>query len=878
RSDQSDNEGRIYAGGQDELGYFSVGNRGQLTYTSLTNLLPQKDKSFGDVWDIVILKKDIFFRSAKKIIHFNGKTAVSYQAITDWSFLGVHNNEVFAQDLENGLLRFSKNAWVPIQPVNTLPKNSPITGILPFGNNKTLLTSLKNGLFVLENTTISQLPTPNNTIFSTERIYAAAKMNNGWYALATNNNGIYIINEAGDIIQQFSKNEDLQNNNVLSIFLDKQKNLWLGLDNGIDLITYNSAIKRINPLKIDGSGYATLIHDQQLYMGTSNGLFRVALKNNDDYSFSKGNFERVRNTSGQTWALASVNNKVLLGHHEGAFLINGNQATQISNEPGFWNFLPLNNVFPAQEIAAGNYTGIRFFQFSNNQFKPEIKLPNFEESSRYLTTDAEGNIWVSHPYHGVYRITKNENNRYEINSYSKKDGLPSSLNNHVFRVKNEIVIGTEKGVYQLNSTKNKFIPSAYYATLLGDKSIRYLRDDEDGNIWFIHEKNLGVIDFSSSKPLVIYLPELYNKLLSGFEFIYPANRNNIFIGGEKGFYHINYDKYKKTIPDPTVQIRKVIIKNTRDSVIYSGFKNSQRTDETSAQINNEWQTIQLYFTSPLHGYQSNLEYSYRLKGFENEWSQWNKRSEKEYTNLNEGSYTFEVKVRNNLGKESAISSYTFSILPPWYLSIWAKLIYAAFIITAMYLLYHWQAKRFDTEVKKMQEEQKKLKYIHELENSKTEGELAALRNAKLEAEISLKNAEMASTAMHLVKKGELLGKIKAELSHIMKRMNDEQAITEIKKMIKSLNEDENIDEEWENFTKHFDKVHGDFVVRLKDAHPNLSGNELKTCTYLRMNLSTKEIAQLMNISVRGVEISRYRLRKKLNIPSETSLFDYLITV
>ena len=151
-----------------------------------------------------------------------------------------------------------------------------------------------------------------------------------------------------------------------------------------------------------------------------------------------------------------------------------------------------------------------------------------------------------------------------------------------------------------------------------------------------------------------------------------------------------------------------------------------------------------------------------------------------------------------------------------------------------------------------------------------------LRNENLEAELNFKNSEIASSAMHLVKKGELLTKIKGELTQVMKRLDNEPAITELKKMIKSLSEDDNIDKEWENFTKHFDKVHSDFVVKLKEKHPAISGNELKLCAYLRMNLSTKEIAQLMNISVRGVEISRYRLRKKLGIASETNLFDYLI--
>lgn len=169
-------------------------------------------------------------------------------------------------------------------------------------------------------------------------------------------------------------------------------------------------------------------------------------------------------------------------------------------------------------------------------------------------------------------------------------------------------------------------------------------------------------------------------------------------------------------------------------------------------------------------------------------------------------------------------------------------------------------------------------YIHELELNKTESELVALRNEKLEAEIGYKNSELASSAMHLVKKGELLAKIKEELTLVMKRLDNEQAIGELKKMIKSLNEDENIDQEWENFTKHFDSVNSDFVVRLKEKYPTISSNEIKLCAYLRMNLSTKEIAQLMNISVRGVEISRYRLRKKLGIPTEVNLFDFLISI
>ncbi|MEO7523215.1 MAG: hypothetical protein ABIT58_03935, partial [Ferruginibacter sp.] len=177
-----------------------------------------------------------------------------------------------------------------------------------------------------------------------------------------------------------------------------------------------------------------------------------------------------------------------------------------------------------------------------------------------------------------------------------------------------------------------------------------------------------------------------------------------------------------------------------------------------------------------------------------------------------------------------------------------------------------------------QEEQKKLTYIHDLEKSKTESELMNLQNDKLASEINFKNSELASSAMHLVKKGELLTKIKNDLTQLQKGIDNVFAKEEIKKMVKSLIDDDNLDHEWENFSKHFDTVHSDFLAAVKEKHADITSNEHKLCAYLRMNLSTKEIAQLMNISVRGVEISRYRLRKKFGISTETNLFDYLIEI
>ena len=871
----------IYAGGQDELGYFEPSPNGTLLYKSLVALIPQKDRAFGDVWDIITYKKEVFFRTGTKIFRYNGTNITVYASPSEWSYLGIADNQLFAHDYVRGILKYADGLWIPVAENNSLPINDQVTGIVAFKNG-ILTSTLKSGLYLLINGVYSRFISPTISTIKEKRIFSAITIEKNRLALATNSGGVYIIDENGDFIQKFSKEEGLQNNNVLSICLDIHKNLWLGLDNGIDFVAYNSAIKRIIPMAQDGPGYAGMIHNNQLYIGTSNCLYNVRLQPTMDLSFSKGSFTTVTNSTGQVWGLSEINGHLLMGHHEGAFDIKNNAAVRIENSnTGVWNFLPLSTILPSEKVIAGNYKGVLFYEFKNGQFSIDQSSKKFQESSRYIAIDKNGSIWISHPYHGVYKLNQSSNENSTYTLYGSKNGLPSDLNNHIFKIKGEVVCATIEGIYIYNSKKDRFYPGNIFKNQLGKQSIRYLKEDNEGNIWFIHEKNLGVIDITGKDTTVLYIPELNNKMLSGFELVYPVNNNNVFVSGERGLYLINYEKYKKNIYALIAQIRNVKIINTQDSLLFGGFTtDAEKTNKENKYwtIPSRFRTIRINYSSPLYGQQENLEFSYRLRGFNETWSEWSTKTEKEYTNLREGNYIFEVKVRNSSNNESTPTSFKFEMLPPWYRTNLAMFIYLLLISAGFYLIYRKNRIRFKKQQVKHDEEQKKLQYLHQLEIDKAEKELIALRNEKLQAEIDFKNSELATTAMHLVQKGELITKLKNELSQVLKSMESSSGQSDVKKMIKILAEDEKKDSEWENFAQHFDKVHNDFLIKLKEKHPTLSGNELKLAAYLRMNLSTKEIAQLMNISVRGVEISRYRLRKKLGINTATSLFEYLIKI
>ena len=436
RSVLASDKQRIYVGGQDELGYFFPDSSGRLRYESLLARIAPADRTFGDIWDIVQVKQDIWFRSAKRIFKFSGTAIAVYPASSEWGFLSTAGGRLFAQDFEKGLMTFDNGAWRILFPVNLIPAGDVITGIHALTNGQWMIACLKSGLFISDGEELKPMQHKDLVSIHSGRIYCTAQLADGRFGLATNTDGLYIIDQTGKKIQHFGRREGLQNNNILSVRADRNNNLWLGLDNGIDFIAYNSAIKRIDPTEGNATAYTTLIQNNVLYIGTSNGTWMTNLDETADLSFSQRPFQNIENTNGQAWSLTEINNQILLGHHEGLFRIQSGAATPIQTGLGFWNCKPISSNYPTERILAGNYKGLQFFDFKGERFVSGETLHPFEESSRYVVIDGEKNIWVSHPYHGVFRLNnRTDNNIQSWKSYGDTHGLPSRMKNHIFKIR-----------------------------------------------------------------------------------------------------------------------------------------------------------------------------------------------------------------------------------------------------------------------------------------------------------------------------------------------------------------------------------------------------------------------------------------------------------
>ncbi len=869
---------KLFAGAQDEIGYFAPDKAGRLQFTSLKKLLPVREQKFTDVWQIEILGKDVFFRTNTKIFKLSNDKFTIYPSQSSWLSLHQFMGTAIAHDAEAGLLKYHQGRWETLLPKELLPENFFITDMVSFQKDTSLISTEKNGFYFLIKNKLIPFIIKSQGFNSIQHFTTLSMIDTTSFLAGSYFNGIYHITRQGQVLENITTKNGLPNNTIRCLFPDNSGNAWAGLDNGVAFFGYNNAIKHINPVAFNnGVGYSAKIVNNDLYFATSTGLQWLPLQSDIDITTISKEPKTI--LGGLTWNLSIINNQLLTGRDDGFWKIANHKAIPITKTTGYWTSQPIHRTSPLQ-IAAGNYLGVHVFEIDNGNFIDKGAVEKFNESSRYLETEND-NIWISHPYRGVYKININTK---AITLFTQKNGLPADLNNHVFKIKNRILFATTKGVFEYNPETEKMVSAKEYLELFGELPIRYLKEDEKGNIWFVQDKMVGVVDYSANKPQIHYIPELKNKILSGFENIFPFNTNNVLVGSETGFYHVNYEKYRKNIRPFTAYLTLVKTIGNNDSVLFGGYAFNKTEIKEKTTIPFRWNSLHFAYAASVFGLHSNTEFSYYLEGFDTKWSNWSDKAEKDYTNLPAGTYTFQIKSRRSPSNESTVYAYSFTIKPPWYQTMWAYALYLIGFMALLYSLFRYQAKRHKqkqearriADQNKFEEEQKQMTYHHHLELEKSERELIRLQNEKLHGEIEHKNAELASATMNLVQKKEFLLKLKSELQQFQKNAKVGENNDELKKILKVLSEEEKLNDEWEHFSQHFNSVHGDFLTNLKNKFSTLKPHELQLCAYLRMNLSSKEIAPLMSISVRGVEISRYRLRKKLNLATEDNLAQYLL--
>ena len=815
----------------------------------------------------------------------SGKLMKTFRSPDKFRFSFYQNDRLFIQELGKGLLELIGDKLV-VLPGMEIFANYEIWALVEGTAGKLIIGSSQNGVFTYNNGNLVPWENDVNDFLKTNKIFSFCQLDKSLIAFGTIQDGIVIVSEDGKLIQHLNKRNGLQNNTILSMVKDNTGNLWLGLDNGIDFVEINSPVTFLYNQEGFGTGYAVAVFNGFIYLGTNNGLFAAPWAENSEGKTP--DFNLIPNTVGQVWHLGVYEDILLCGHDNGTYQIEGMFARKISDINGAWKFLTA--AGRPEVLIGGNYQGLALFtkDLANKSWQFKTNIKGFNESARVLEEDDRGIIWMTHGFKGVFRIELNNKSDSVVRSdfFGVESGFPSNNYINVFKIDGRLVFTSREGIFRYNNKINRFDRDTTFENLFETKEhISYLRQDSQRNIWFVAGNKTGVLRFreDGSYSLVLAPYEILNhQLVPGFECIYPYSGNEVIFCLENGFAH--YSPYF-VVPheaDFKAYIRKIEIEHI-DSVIFGGentllkYSYGKRIPKFKFHKN----AIRFLFSSPRYYGNREIEYSYKLDDYNDQWSNWSLTAASEYTNLHEGNYTFSVRARDTNGKISEPDVFRFRILPPWYRSLVAFITYTVLFLLFIFVFIWFIWKRIEISKRK-----ERLKHLNEYRLKEqqyhsealiAEKEIIKLRNEKLRIAMIHNDKELANQTLNLIQKNKFLLKIKDEIQKLNTQSIDENfRQSKLSLIVKRIDKDLDNEKQWALFEMAFDEVHEDFLKHIKEKFPELSPRDLRLCAYLRMNISSKEIAALMNISTRGVEISRYRLRKKLNIDRETNLSKFII--
>ncbi len=880
-------DGKIYAGGFNEFGYYQRNSKGELQYTSLLTLLPESTADCGEIWRIFKSDMGIVFQSYTHIFIVDENQIQVLEPKSQFGFSYQINNTIFVVDKEFGLYTLNDYKLVPYLLHDTFFVDHEISFMMQSSDKQLVLGSTNQGVFLLDKKGIKPWKSKINAHLIKNQIYTGKQLNEEQIAIGTIQDGVYIINLNDEIILKLNRLRGLQNNTVLSLFYDNNQNLWLGLDNGIDMLEVNSPLTIIDYSYQIETSYTSLIHKNNLYVGTNQGLFVKPLQQITNSHLLTSGFTKIEGTQGQVWSLFEIENQLFCGHNLGTFLINGTKAQLISTNMGGWNYqrVPWN----ANLLVGGTYNGLNRYEKNpvSRQWESTGLITNFNESSKDIAFDGLNNLWVNHGLKGVYKIQLSNDAKNTVNSvhYNQSNGLPA-LPYLLVPIENHLYFLAQDSIYEYLPDLDVFRVNQKYSALLeGINGITKIISDTNGDLWFFTETQLGVLrklEDGTYNKITKPFCRIHNLFLrSSFENIYTYNATNTLIGSQQGLLHYSVNNNKNFDKPYATYLSAVSIK-TRNQVNNPKelfpLELKLELDKTEAEIPFKYNSITFSFYTPFYEAAGKTQHAFRLIGFDDVWSEWSNTTFKEYTNLHEGSYTFEVKALNIYNNESEVRSFHFVIKPPFFRSKLAYFIYAiTFLSIVFFNLFYYKHKIEKT--RKIESE----KYVSKEKAFKkevkiSEQKIEQLEQEKMKSEMRLKNIELANSTMNLIQKNKLLNNVKKELLSVSDKAQSNYVKEDIKGLIKKIDKDITNDQNLKLFDKYFDRVHQDFINRIKEKHPNLTPKDLRLCAYLRMNLSTKEIAPLLNVSIRGLEISRYRLRKKLDLDREANLVDYIMEI
>ncbi|MEM9545734.1 MAG: triple tyrosine motif-containing protein [Bacteroidota bacterium] len=813
RSLQITSDSILYTGSDLDFGKWELNSLLYYEYESLYPFKENGGKIAEEFWGVHQISDYIIFISFDNIYVYKDDQLTKISAPSKFSKSFFTNGFLYVVDEKFGLYSFD---GISLEPVFSFQENRilQIVGINKI-DNKLLIVTQNQGLYVYEESKLNSWSNDLSDFLIRDQAFSFTTINEEYFVFGTILNGIYITDTFGRIIQNINKQRGLPNNTILDLYYSPNGILWVSMDLGLTGIQLSQNLAYVfDHAGNFGTGQTAIIDNDVFYLGTNQGLYTSPWG-----SLASGvqgiSFSLMPGSAGQVWDITRISDDILCGHDRGLYRIGNNAFLPIRDQIGVLDL----EVVDDTRILVGTYNGIHLYEKKDDEwlFVHELDLIKGGCSQILLTDDLS--IWVLIPNYGI--VHSKLNSTYDIDDrtiYPLEDFVGEML----------LLEKGEDGIY-----------------LVTDQKKYKLEPENNGTKEVVYNYHTEMV---KHRLPANYVPISFNDSMQ----FYPVYNGFAIKTGQSETIDISSD---------TLLLRKFEVFNIDTAYRYSYL------DQIPYDANN----LKIDFMIP---HKENVTYRYHLEGFMEKWSEWSDNSEFELLNLREGDYTLRIEGKVDNGSIYA-SILPFTIKAPWYRSIFAYLCYFLLFLLVVYSLYRWQEYKLEDQKQRLLfQEQVSLR----LQADAYKKESIVKRQQELEEQIKELEKELRSTKIQLVikaKDDEDKKRLIERLTEKLRKMQNNEAGKgmKMKELFRLI--DSHQDRESNTFQIHMDELNQVFTQKLKTEFPSLTMYDLRLCTYIKMGLSTREIAEMMHVLPSSINVSRSRLRKKLGLEAKEDLFSFL---
>ena len=854
------NHNLIYTGSFEDFGKWTRDMNGVLEYQSLSDDLKQDVKN-DDFWQIYENDDYVYFQSFSSIYAVDENNITKIQGVDHFLFLMEVNNELWVQKMKGSLYRLQGTQITEI-PNTEILVNTDVRASATLPDGRLLFGTSNSGIFIYDGDNTSKWHSPISSIVEKEELNCMIALANGNLLVGTITNGIYEVTPAGKIVSNYSAKNQLSNNTILSLFKTSNGSIWIGMGRGLANMQY---IDRLSYYSFDqydiGAIYDAKFWNGYLFLCTNQGVYSISQAKMDQTQ-KLSDMNLVDGTQGQAWSLSLINNNLYCGHNRGVKqIISSTKAIDSDIKSAGVYSLQEDNFMNENVWILSTYLNMLMVKSDGEQ----IIFDQGGSSVKYALIDHLNNIWLKVPHKKIHKYRLTEDGRVVedlllVNNNFQKS---SNQNQNMFKLGGRVIISQGKEFYGYDEISGEiFKNNVLNEGLKLKEPIEHIRKVKDYYYWIITTSSIHLIFYDGYEVGILdqYALDVYDlSLVDKYENISILNDSLSLICLDNGFLIHNRKEKKNfaSIETPSIE--------------YIRSKPSNAEEEIYLPIVNKSVTISAYESNLIeigihnpNAFYNNEYVQYRLSGIEQEWSSPNKTNLLSFSRLPQGTYQFDIRSIGRMGEVSDYNTITLHIKSPFYKSTLALAIYALFIILLSFIIWKLILRRH--------------RNIHLQKIRQRERVRLNQLNSKLEGDIVEANSELFTRSNLILQKNKLFREIKEVLNDFYRRKNIkdlDQLYYSLSKILDTDIEDEN---NWEMILVSFEQKHPNFYNNLRKISSDLTPNDLRLCICLRLNFSSKEISEIMNLSARTVDNNRSRLRKKLDLPSETNLTDFLLTL